>query len=237
MSTFVLVHGAFQGKWVWRKINPMLQQLGHKVITFDLPGHGRDDFPQSKVTLKSYTDRLCHILDEAIEPVILVGHSMGGMIMSQAAEYRPHKIKKLIFLAAMVPKNGETLMDINQQDQHALPLPVSISEDQRLLEIDASATKEHFFAACTDEDTAEAQKKLCNQALEPFVTPVQLTDNKFNHLPKIYIETLMDQAISIDFQRELQNKSSFEKIYKIPSDHSPFFSYPDELVSILDEIA
>ena len=59
MSIFVLVHGAWHGEWCWDRIVPLLQDAGHRVLTFDLPGHGMDKTLPSEVTLKNYTDRLC----------------------------------------------------------------------------------------------------------------------------------------------------------------------------------
>lgn len=65
----------------------LLEQAGHKVIAPDLPSHGKDKTPISKVTLQSYADCVGEILIEMIEAVILVGHSMGGIVITQAAEY------------------------------------------------------------------------------------------------------------------------------------------------------
>jgi pimeloyl-ACP methyl ester carboxylesterase len=81
MNTFVLIHGGCHGAWCWYKIIPRLEQLGHRVIAPDLPSHGRDKTPVSTVTLQSYVDAVCAILDAQREPVVLVGHSMGGGII------------------------------------------------------------------------------------------------------------------------------------------------------------
>jgi len=99
MSTYVLIHGAWHGAWCWKNIIPFLEKNGHKVVAPDLPGHGEDKRPIAEVTLQAYTDRVCQILDEQSEPVILVGHSMGGVVITQTAEYRPEKIKSLYLLS------------------------------------------------------------------------------------------------------------------------------------------
>ena len=91
MATYVLVHGAWHGAWCWFKVIPLLEKRGHKVVALDLPSHGRDKTPTSSVTLQSYADRVCQTLDECSEPVVLVGHSMGGVVITQAAEQRPKK--------------------------------------------------------------------------------------------------------------------------------------------------
>ncbi|MEE3248306.1 MAG: alpha/beta fold hydrolase, partial [Chloroflexota bacterium] len=81
MTTFVLVHGASHGSWCWDKVVPLLVAQGHEAIAVDLPGntYGELDIPAGQVTLKSYTDHVCEVLDELDEPAILVGHSLGGL--------------------------------------------------------------------------------------------------------------------------------------------------------------
>lgn len=80
MSTFVLVHGSWHGAWCWERIVPMLEEAGHRVIVIDLPAHGTDHTPLIEVNLKSYTDCLSSVLDKEPEKVILVGHSMAGVV-------------------------------------------------------------------------------------------------------------------------------------------------------------
>ncbi len=78
MSTFVLVHGAWHGGWCWEKVVPLLKKEGHEVVVVDLPGHGDNHVPVPEVTLAAYGDHVAGVLDEQAEPVVLVGHSMGG---------------------------------------------------------------------------------------------------------------------------------------------------------------
>ena len=91
MTTFVLVHGASHGSWCWDKVVPLLEAEGHNAVTVDLPGntYGEFDVPLCQVTLSSYTDHVCKVLDQLDEPVVLVGHSLGGLTITQAAEARP----------------------------------------------------------------------------------------------------------------------------------------------------
>ena len=86
MSTYVLIHGAWHGAWCWDKLAPLLQDQGHTVIAPDMPAHGQDLMPISEVTLQSYANRVCEVVNQQTEPVILVGHSLGGISITQAAE-------------------------------------------------------------------------------------------------------------------------------------------------------
>ncbi len=111
MSTFVLIHGAAHGGWCWYKVVPLLEKHGHTVLAPDLPGHGKDKTPVADVTLQLYVDSVCKLLDAQREPVILVGHSMGGGIITQVAEERPERIKWLVYLAAALPRNGQSMFE------------------------------------------------------------------------------------------------------------------------------
>src|SRR5437868_467724 len=112
MSTYVLVHGAFHGSWCWEKIVPLLKQVGHQVEILDLPGHGQDKTPLREITLATYTKRVCETLEAQVEPVILVGHSMSGIVITQVAEERPEKIQTLVFLTARLLQNGQSVFQI-----------------------------------------------------------------------------------------------------------------------------
>lgn len=117
MSTYVLVHGAWHGQWCWDKVAPLLRQAGHKVVAFDLPAHGQEDkTPLSEVTFDLYVQRTCEVLAAQAEPVILVGHSSGGAVISGIAERSPMKIEKLVYLTAYLIRDGETMRQINQKN-------------------------------------------------------------------------------------------------------------------------
>ena len=93
MATFMLVHGACTGGWCWEKVAPLLEANGHRVCAPDLPGLGKDNTPPANVTLADNVEKLSRLLDKMDEPVVLVGHSLGGITISQLAEARRRKIK------------------------------------------------------------------------------------------------------------------------------------------------
>ena len=119
MSTFVLVHGAWHGAWCWYKVVPRLEQAGHRVVAPDLPSLGSDKTPISQVSLRLWTDRVCQVLDAETDPVILVGHSRGGIVISEAAEARPEKVQRLVYLCAFLLRDGESLIEVAQADSES----------------------------------------------------------------------------------------------------------------------
>ncbi len=234
MSTYVLIHGAWHGGWCWDKVVPLLEKDGHKVEAPDLPGHGNDKTPIPEISLQAYANRVCEILDGQSEPVILVGHSMGGVVITQAAEYRPDKIKKLVYLTAFLLQNGEFLLQYGEPDKDALVLPnLIMAEDQSYATVKEDALKEAFYGDCSDEDVMRAKSLLVPQAAAPLATPVNTTPDNFGRVPRIYISCNRDRAISPSIQEKMLNNLPCEKVMKMDTSHSPFFSAHEELVGHL----
>lgn len=234
MSTYVLIHGAWHGSWCWDKVVPLLEKEGHKVEAPDLPGHGRDKTPIPEISLQAYADRVCQILDAQSEPVILVGHSMAGVVITQTAEYRPEKIKNLVYLTAFLLGNGEFLLQLAEGDTETLVLPnLIMAEDQSYATVRDEAIKEAFYGDCSDEDVARAKSLLVPQAAAPLATPVNTTEEKFGRVPRVYISCLRDKAIAPALQEKMYKALPCEKVISMDTSHSPFFSAPELLVGHL----
>lgn len=237
MSTYVLVHGAWHGAWCWFKTTPLLEKLGHKVITLDLPAHGIDKSPTASVTLKAYTDRVVEVLDSCPEPVILVGHSMGGIVITEAAQSRPDKVSKLVYLTAFLLQDGETLLDVATKDPLALVMPnLVMSSDGSSATLKDDVLNEAFYGDCSPSDITLARSLLVPQTGAPFGTPVHTTAEAWGSVERFYIECLQDRAISIDSQRGMVQKNGVKQVHSMNTSHSPFLSAPQELVELLVDL-
>src|SRR5262245_8640495 len=235
MSTFVLIHGGCHGAWCWYKIVPALEKTGHTVIAPDLPSHGRDKTPASAVTLQAYVDAVCNIIDAQHEPVVLVGHSMGGGTITQAAEYRPDKIKTLVYLTALLPANGESMGQVLRRNTGSAVTPnfVSVAPDNSATTIHEEILADAFYGDCSAEDIALAKLLLVPQATAPLRTPLQTSAAKFGRIPRVFIECLRDQAHSLSFQRSVYTTFPGQQVITMDTSHSPFFSAPAELAAHL----
>jgi len=235
MSTYVLVHGACQGEWVWEKVKPELEALGHKVATLDLPGSGQDMTPPQQVTLDLYVGKVSELIKQQNEKVILVGHSMGGVVITQTAEKVHDKIDKLVYLCAFLPKNGESLISKSEGEKGP---EFELNEADMTLAPKLETVEGTFFNAVEDEALRLASMKRCRpQALAPFTQPVQITEEKFGSVDRVYIETTLDNAIPIDFQRRMNTETPCSKVITLEADHAPFLSKPEELVNHLDQVS
>jgi pimeloyl-ACP methyl ester carboxylesterase len=234
MSTFVLVHGAWGGAWCWFKVIPLLQKGGHRVIALDLPSHGIDKRSTASVSLEAYVERVGEVLDACNEPVVLVGHSMGGIVISRAAELKPAKVAKLVYVAAFLLQDGQTLMETVQADTQGQALPnIVLSEDQKSATVKEEALRPVFGADCTDADLALAGTLLVPQAVEPFTSPVRTSAGNWGTIPRIYIECVQDNAISIAMQRAMYAALPCQRVITMETSHMPMLAAPEALADHL----
>ncbi|ARV59209.1 hypothetical protein BZZ01_11720 [Nostocales cyanobacterium HT-58-2] len=234
MSTYVLIHGAWHGAWCWEKVVAVLEREGHKAITLDLPGHGKDTTLSQEISLQSYVERVCQVLDAQSEKVFLVGHSMGGIVISQVAEYRSEKIQMLVYLCGILLRNGQTLLQVFQQDTESLLSPnIIINADQGVSIVREDALKDIFYADCIDTDITRAKSLLRPQPLAPWGTPINITEEKFGRIPRVYIECLADRAVSPSLQKQMYTALPCRQVISMDTSHSPFFCAPEKLVACL----
>ena len=236
MSTFVLVHGSWHGAWCWYKVVSRLQARGHTAIALDLPGLGADATPLSEVSLELWNDALLEVVRAQAEPVILVGHSRGGLNISMAAEAEPDRVSKLIYLCAFVPNDGASIMDLaalntsTRLAENLVPGADGISTTVR-----EDAIEDVFYDDCSADDLALARLCLRPEPLAPLAAPFRGTAANFERIAKAYIECVKDEAISIDTQHDMAARC--DEVVRMNTSHSPFFAAPDELVEILSGLA
>lgn len=237
MSTYVLIHGSWHGAWCWYKVIPLLQQAGHRAVAVDLPGHGRNWTPASEVTMQSYIDAVSMVLDAQSEPVILVGHSRGGIVISQTAEARPEKIQSLVYLAAYLIPNGEAMLPTALSDTESLiasNLVLNEAEGSHMLKTEAF--RDTLYDDCSEEDVTLATALLTPEPNAPVATPLSLSDERFGRVPRVYIETLRDKGVTPTLQRTMYTATPCQRIISMETSHSPFLSAAKQLVRHLTSL-
>ncbi len=237
-KTFILIHGSWHNAWNWHRVVPILEKQGHKVYAIDLPGMGRDKTPIEQVKMHTTVEAICKLIDSIEGKVILVGHSKNGIMISQAAEYRPEKIEKLIYLAAYLIPNGKTQAEYSAQDVGGILKPfVTRHAETKSHTLQREIYREGLYHDCDDYIIELAKVLLSNEPMESGVTPLYLTEANFGSVRRFYIECTEDKAVTPFIQQKMYTETPCEKVYKMKTSHSPFFSKPQELCDILLEIA
>jgi pimeloyl-ACP methyl ester carboxylesterase len=231
---FVLISGAWHGSWCWHKLIEPLQTAGHTVLASDLPGCGADGVPPAAVTLEMWTQSVCRILETQPQPVILVGHSRGGIVISQVAERLPQRVKQLVYVSGFLLRAGESVLRVLREEGSSPLLRIaSLAADKQSWELDPRWTRGLFYSDCSEADAAYAQSRLVSEPAAPLMTPLKISDENFGRVPRVYIECLRDRVVPPTLQRKMQAALPCEHVFYLDADHSPFFSAAQALTARL----
>jgi pimeloyl-ACP methyl ester carboxylesterase len=243
MANFLLIHGAMGGAWCWDRVIPGLEASGHSATAIDLPGQGADTTPLPEITLYRYADKVADTLDAMEGPVVLTGHSMGGMVITQAGAQRPDKLAGLAYVAAFLPQPGESLIQITQMPEAAgdsVQANIVVEGDPPVSRMPAEAAPEALYHCCTPDQVEWALPQRGSQPVIPFTnpfTPPEGSTASFDALPRGYVTCLQDRAIKPAAQKVMYTRAGCDPVIEIDTDHSPWLSRTDELVAALDRVA
>lgn len=234
---FVLVHGAWHGAWCWHRLMPLLEAAGATVVAPDLPGHGADGTPATEVTLDAYADRVVAAVEACDGPVELVGHSMGGMVISAVAERIPDRLAGLTYVCAFMPRDGDVLGALGAEDEDTELNAAIRPGPEKGTVIVAPEVGPVFYDDCPEADAADALARLVPQPVAPLQTPVHVSEANFGRVPRAYVVCTKDRAVSPKMQRVLIERVPCDPVIELASNHSPFLSMPEELAKVLLQIA
>ena len=231
---FVLVHGAFYAGWSWGPLAEQLRARGHRVDVLDLPGAGDDPTPLAEATLELAVQRVVEAVERSDEePVVLVGHSMGGMVITQAADRVPSRIERLVYVTAFRPVDGESLVDLTGLPEGAddgVQANIVVEGEPPVAVLDPAKAVEILYHDVPEEVAAAALARLDPQPLALFTTPVRLREPIA--IPTDYVVCTEDGAIPLPLQ-ELMAQRSPATVFRLASSHSPMLSMTGEVADIL----
>jgi pimeloyl-ACP methyl ester carboxylesterase len=220
-QTIVIVHGAWGGAWAFKKVEAMLRQKGFDVYRPQLTGQGdRVHLARPDIGLNTHIDDVVNtILYEDLHDIILVGHSYGGMVISGVADRVPDRIKRLVYLDAIVPNDGDSVSTtlrggsdfIKNMTKGDYIVPVWVKPDQK-----------------PPHDVP--------QSLKTFTDPISLKNEAARKIPATYILTVEKgkEAKDDDFFSQSQRaKERGWSMLQLTSDHNPQWSAPETLVEML----
>jgi pimeloyl-ACP methyl ester carboxylesterase len=222
------------GAWVWDGVASQLRSNGANVSVVELPSHGADTTPVSGATLDAYVSSVTHAIDAMGSKVVLVGHSMGGVVVTQAAEQSSEKISKLVYLGAYVPEDGQSLIGLASMDRASHLGPVlKIDPNTGTASVPQEKLQDIFCADCSASELSMLAGHYRDEPIAPFMTPVHVTSARWGSVPKAYVYTEQDNAISLSFQQTMTSSVVLEAHTQLETSHSPFLSHPELVTQAL----
>lgn len=240
MASFVLIHGSWHGGWCFDAVRTLLEHQGHEVIAPDLPAMGGSAEELRAVTLQDWADFAVAQCRKATQrPLILAGHSRGGIVVSQAAETAPEAMDGLVYICAMMLPNGMSRaefksMEADNPDFDAIISPIfggaaTIADPEK---------GKSVFAQLSPTDAVDrAMTRLVAEPHGPRSTPLRLSAERYGTKARVYIECTQDRTIPIESQRLMQSLVPGAEVMTLDTDHSPFLSRPEALAAMLASIA
>lgn len=229
--TVVLLAGAWHGSWCWERVVPPLEEAGFRVLTPDLAGM---DGAAADMSLARWADEVAGLVSRQPEPVMLVGHSRAGIVISEVAERVPALITTLVYLAAFLVPSGLTMADCLAAQPGGTRAGTGMvpQEDGSAL-FDPDRVGPVFYNRTEAAWVERAKARLVREPIALFATPLHLTAQRYGAVRRAYVECAFDQAIPLALQRMMQATLPCDPVITLEADHSPFYSAPAELAACL----
>ncbi|GJF05529.1 alpha/beta fold hydrolase [Pseudonocardia sp. D17] len=226
MTSYVLVHGGFVGGWYWDDVAGLLEKAGHQVdVVEQLPSAGRD--PAALGGLAEDVAVVRRHVESAGEPVVLVGHSYAGMLLTELADHPD--VAHSVYLAAAWPARGQSMVDLFGGE---LPSWLVAEPDGTARAVDDLELVRQTLCADVEKDRAEAElRRMVSQSAASVSTPSAAPDRTH---PVTYIVCENDQALPPPVQE--QWAAAADHVERLASSHQPMASMPDELAAVLGRI-
>jgi pimeloyl-ACP methyl ester carboxylesterase len=240
-ENFVLIHGAWHGGWCWASVINELGKHGDHAHAVDLPGNNANPLDRAKVTLQIYVDSVVRSIEERqLRNVVLAGHSMAGLVIPGVVAKIPDRIKRAVFVSAMVPEDGKSIFDPN--DAFAAPM-IALANSRYDKSLPIDALTENFRKFFMQDGKHELQdwvlSSLCPQPMKPFIEPVDMKAFHATKVPQSYLVCEDDLAPDghpqwhPTYSGRLKNPS----IRKVKSSHEVMFTKPKDCADALYEFA
>ena len=220
--TFVIVHGAWGGGWDWRTVDSLLTKDGYRVVRVTLTGLGeRRHLASPNVGLYTHIDDVVNkILWDDMRNVVLLGHSYGGMVITGVADRVPDRIKRLVYLDAMVPDSGESVRILQGADTGFV----------------SNLTRGDYTVPIWVQDTTVIPRDV-PMSLKTFTDTLRLVNPARARVPATYILTFEPQVNPDPFQRYADRAAARGwPVHRMQADHIPERTNPTGLVALLERV-
>jgi pimeloyl-ACP methyl ester carboxylesterase len=233
----VLVHGAWHGAWCFEPVLELLAEDGIDAIAVDLPGHGADPGPLGD--LHADAARVSEVLDDFDRDCVLLGHSYGGAVVTEAGVHP--SVRHLVYLTAFALDGGESVMAAAVEEAKELDLALDhgpnladafVVHDDTLT-LDPEGAARFLYQDC---DLATTEWAVARLGSQPTVTFGDIpTAVAWRERPSTYVVCSEDRGVHPDLQRSMARRCG--ATVEIPTGHSPFLSAPERVAEIVGALA
>ena len=229
---FVLVHGAWHGAKCWERVTPLLTQAGYAVHTPTLPGQGeRAAEISTDITLDTHIASVCEYIESRnLRNVVLVGHSYGGVVITGVADRIAPRLKRLVFLDALIFDSGQSLASITGAATWEQRMK-TVREQGRGVGLPPYPPA--AFGVMKAEDAAWLAPQLTLQPVNTFAQPLVLRAPFGNGLPKVYIDCTQPAMAAVTQFKSKVRQSPGWTYETLVSGHDAMVIVPRELAAML----
>ena len=229
----LLIHGAWHGAWSWAGLQYHLDMLGVPSHAIDLPGHGADGFPLGDV--QDDARAVVNALESIGPDTVLVGHSYGGAVITQAASMTD-TVSHLVYIAAFALDDGESVNGfLRAAPRHHVELATIMRADPdgATTTLDPEGAGSLFYAEATSAYRHAMVARLSGQSIASMTTPISGSPRE--SISSTYIKCSRDRAVHPEHQQIMADRCS--NMIELDSDHSPFIDDPAGVARLISEIA
>jgi pimeloyl-ACP methyl ester carboxylesterase len=242
--SFVLVHPAWHGGWVWKKVSRRLRERRHVALTPTLTGLGeRSHLAHAEIGLEVHVTDVVNVLTyEDLRDVILVGHSSSGAVITGVADRAPERVAHVVYVDAFVPEDGQAVIELVMPERRrALEELVRTEGGGWLLPRFAPPPWEtivrDMWGVTDDDDVRWMLDRLGPTPFRHLTEPVRRTNAAAEKLPRTYIRCRQYPNPRFDRHAEMARQTAQWRYRELPSSHHPPITMPDELTDLLVELA
>ncbi|MFC9329537.1 alpha/beta fold hydrolase [Kitasatospora sp. NPDC057015] len=236
-KTYVLVHGAWHDRRVWDRVVPLLARAGHRVLAPSLTGHGeKQHLLGPDVGLDTHVaDVVAVLAEEDLSDVILVGHSYAGMVISDVASRVPDRIAGLVYLDAMVPADGETVLDVMPLTRHLIEAAAASDAPWRIPPMPEGPAPVGLFGVTDPADKEWLRTVLSDESVRCFQQPVRLDNPAMDAIPRTHIHCVGTtvQGVTRRAVPPVQPNGTPSQVWELRSGHDCMVTVPGELTELL----